>query len=219
MNGRYDTVGLWRLGTGSPFIEAMVGLAVLALAVLGLADIFPWLLASIATIALGAALVFESGAVGRRFSLLAIKERRRAPATSAGWDGITAGFLAGCAGVALGILSLLHIQTTVLVPAAVIAYGVALVMDSRTRLHLSELESEHAGLRGVPLKVARKQAKLLCGLQILAGLGALTPGILAIIKIAPATLSLAALLAVATTVVIFSFPIGRFLNLRAASGL
>jgi 4-hydroxybenzoate polyprenyltransferase len=163
MNGRYDIMGLTRLVSGSPLLEALVGLAVLALAIIGLAHIYPWLLASIATIALGAAFVFESGAIGKRFSMLARDDRTGAVAASATWGGITAGFLAGCAGIALGILSLLHIRTTVLVPVAVILYGAGLIADSLTRLHLSALENEQAGLRGVPLKVAGEQATIFWG--------------------------------------------------------
>ncbi|MDA8305961.1 MAG: hypothetical protein M0Z81_03920 [Deltaproteobacteria bacterium] len=214
MNGEHGTIGVSRLEVGGPMAEAIVGLAGLALAIIGLANVFPWLLASIATIALGAAFVFESGAIGKRFSTLAREETAETTQTSAAWGGITAGFLAGCAGIALGILSILGIATMVLVPVAVIVYGVALLMDSGTRLNLIEMESEHAGLHGMPLKVAKEEASVFAGIQALMGLAAITLGILAIIKIVPLTLSLAALVAVGATVVIFSSPIGRIMSLR-----
>lgn len=59
-------IGLSRIEIGSPLTETIVGLAALALAIIGLSHIFPRVPASIAAIALGAALVFESGGIGRR---------------------------------------------------------------------------------------------------------------------------------------------------------
>ena len=109
---------------------------------------------------------------------------------------MTVGFLAGCAGIALGVLSILGIVPHTLVPAAIIVYGAALVMDSGTRSSLSEMENEHFGVRGVTQEIARESASTLSGIQMLAGLGAITLGILAIIKIVPETLSLVGLLAV-----------------------
>lgn len=204
MNGRYGTIGLFRLEVGGGLTESIVGLAVLALAIIGLAGILPWVLASIATISLGAAFFFESGVIGKRFSMLAKEE----------WSGVTAGFLAGCAGVALGILSILGIDTKLLVPVALIVYGGAYVVDSRTRFILSGMESERAGLQGMSLKVAEESAWIFAGIQVLVGLAAIILGILALMKIYPATLGLAALLAMGATVVFFSSPIGRFFSLR-----
>lgn len=200
MDGRYGTVALWRLEVGGPVIKAIVALAVLALAIIGLAGVFSWLLASVATIALGAAFVFESGAVGKRFLVLAEEA----------WGGVTAGFPAGCVGVALGILSLLSIGTTVLVPVAIIVYGAAFLIESRTRFVLRGLESEHAGLQGMSLKVAKESAWVVAATLVLVGLGAIILGSLSITRIVPATLSLAALLAMGATVAFFSSPIGRF---------
>lgn len=214
MNGKHATFELSMMEVGGPMTEAIVGLAALALAIIGLAHVFPWLLASIATIALGAAFIFEAGTVGRRFSALTKEERTPETETWSGWGGVTSGFLSGCAGVALGILALLGIATTVLVPVAVIIYGVALVMDSGTKVSLSEMESEQAGLHGVSLKVSREAASALSGIQVLMGLGSVALGILAIIKIVPQTLCLVAILAVGSAILIFSSFVRRFLSFR-----
>ncbi|MGC8492593.1 MAG: hypothetical protein ACP5SH_12740 [Syntrophobacteraceae bacterium] len=204
MNGRYGTTALSRFEVGGPLAEALVGMAVLALAIIGLAGVFPWVLASAATIALGAAFIFESGALARRFTLLAQEA----------WGGIPAGFPAGCAGAALGILSILGIATAVLVPVAIIVYGVALAMDGRTRFVLRQMESENAGFSGMSLKVATESARMSAGIQALAGLAAIILGVLALIRIFPPVLSLAALLVIGATAAFYSSPAGRILNPR-----
>ena len=210
MNGRYVPIGLLEFDYGSPVTEAIVGFGALALAILGLAHVFPWVLASVATMALGAALVFESGAVSRRFSLLAGENAGMAAPVQNAWSGITAGFVAGCAGIALGILSILAIRTSVLVPAAIIIYGAGLIIDSRMRLTLREMESEQAGLPGAALKVSREQGKVFLSIQLIVGLAVIVLGILAIMRIEPETLSLTALLTMGATVVLFSLPNGKF---------
>jgi hypothetical protein len=88
-----------------------------ALAIIGFAHIFPWMLASISTIALGAAFVFEAGAVGARFSAVAHETQASQRTETWGrWSGMTAGFLAGCAGIALRLLTIydsdLNLQLT-----------------------------------------------------------------------------------------------------------
>ncbi|MDR3554000.1 MAG: hypothetical protein P4L55_04540 [Syntrophobacteraceae bacterium] len=216
MNGERGTVQTSKLavGSGNTVAEAIVGLGALALAIIGLANIYPWLLASIATIALGAAFVFEAGDVGRRFSSLVTEEQTVRSGSWSAWGGMTVGFLGGCAGIALGVLSILGIVPHTLVPAAVIVYGAALVMDSGTKSSLSEMENEHFGVRGVPQEIARESASTLSGIQMLAGLGAITLGILAIIKIVPETLTLVGLLAVGAAVLMAGSLVSRYVSFR-----
>ncbi|MFZ0932329.1 MAG: hypothetical protein WAN11_27265 [Syntrophobacteraceae bacterium] len=196
-----------RMAAGTSFIEGLVGLAAVALAIIGLAHIYPWLLASISTIALGAAFVFESGAIGARFSALA-QDTQGSETASSKWSGITAGFLAGCAGIALGILALLGVEQTVLIPVATIVFGAALIMDSGIRVRLSAMESERFSLQGVGREVAREAASASSGIQVLFGLGGITLGILAVIGISPQTLSLVALLGVGAAVLVVGSLVG-----------
>ena len=60
---------------GGSIAEGLSGIAAVALAIIGLAHVFPLLMASIATIALGAALAFEGGAISARYAAL-IEESR-----------------------------------------------------------------------------------------------------------------------------------------------
>lgn len=214
MNGEHGTIQPSRMAMGNTVAEALVGLGALALAIIGLAHVYPWLLASVATIALGAAFVFESGDVGRRFAVLASEERDVTPETLNAWGGMTAGFLSGCAGIALGVLSILGIVPHTLVPIAIIVYGTALVMDNGTRSSLSELENERSGAGEFSQAIARESASALSGIQMLVGLGAITLGILAIIKIVPVTLSLVALLAVGAALLMAGSLVSRFVAFR-----
>lgn len=209
MNGEHSTVS--RVAVGNTVAEAIVGLGSIAVAIIGLAHVYPWLLAAIATIALGAAFVFEAGDVGRRFSSLAAEDTTL---TSETWGGMTAGFLSGCAGIALGVLAILGIVPHTLIPIAIIVYGATLVMDSGTHSSLSELENQRFGVRGFSQQIARESASALSGIQVLVGLGAVTLGILAIINIVPETLCLVALLAVGAAVLMSGSLVSRVMSFR-----
>lgn len=187
-------IGPSRIETGSSMAEILVGVSAVGLAIVGLANIYPWVLASIATIALGAAFIFEIGSVGQRFSSLAPEDR--AMSGSSGMGNITAEFMLGCAGIALGILALIGIVPTVLVPIAVALYGVALFMESGARADLGEFESEFSRSR------SQTAVETASPILPLAGLGALTLGILGIVRIVPLTLSLVGLLLVGAAVLI-----------------
>lgn len=182
-----------RVAVGTSFIEGLTGLGAIALAIIGLAGVFPRILLGVATIALGAALLFEAGSVAARFSALMALSSAGSNQGSR-YGGITAGFLAGAAGIALGILALLGIVPLVLVPIAVIAFGVSMIMDSGVNVRLSTLENEASGSEGLSREVARESAAASTGIQVLAGLGAITLGIIALTGINPLVLSLIGML-------------------------
>lgn len=187
-----------KVAAGTSFIEGLTGLAAIALAVIALAGVFPRILLSIATIALGAALLFEAGSVAARFSALMAESVNVATGSYqvSRWGGMTTGFLSGVAGIALGILSLLAIYPMVLVPIAVIAFGVAMIMDSGVNARLSALETEVAGFTGISKEVVRESAATSTGIQVIAGLSAVTLGILSLVGINPMALSLVGILTV-----------------------
>jgi hypothetical protein len=102
---------------GGSITEALCGAAVVVLAIIGLAGTFPGYLASIATIAFGVALLAQGSALAARHTRLlheALPHEWETRAELGG--GMGAEFLAGGAGVVLGILGLLGIGTAVLVP-------------------------------------------------------------------------------------------------------
>lgn len=195
-----------KVAAGTSFIEGITGIGAVALSIIGLANIFPLVLASIATIALGAALLFEAGAVAARFSALMSVPGDTATTTSR-WGGMTSTFLAGAAGIALGILSLLGISPMVLIPIAAIVFGSALIMDSGVNARLAQLEASREAPE-LSDDVARESAMASSGIEVLVGLGAITLGVLALVGFNTLTLTLVALLSVGSAVLLSGSIIG-----------
>jgi hypothetical protein len=108
---------------GGSMGEAVAGIAAVVLAIVGLAGLYPVYLTAIASIVLGVALLLQGGAVAARFSqLLAEAAGTRLTNRELG-GGMSAEFLAGAAGVVLGILALLRVFPEVLLPVAAIVFG------------------------------------------------------------------------------------------------
>ena len=179
---------------GTSVAGRIAGIAAVAISIIGLAHLFPEILVSIATLAVGVALLFEGGAVAARFSGLI--QEMETPEDGVRWGGMTAEFLAGATGIALGILALLHLAPMVLVPIAAIVYGCALILDSGVNNRLSALEARKNGIRGWKATVARESASATSNIHVLVGLTAVTLGILALVGFAPMVLSLVAMLGI-----------------------
>ena len=179
---------------GGSLAEGIVGTGGMALAILGLAGVYPGLMLSVSTIAVGAALLFEGGAVASRLSHLMAATQGRME-TEIG-SGVTAEFIGGLTGLALGILSLLGVLSSTLIPIAAIIYGGSLIMGagvtSRINAFAISRSTESEGFR----QIAHEAPSAASGVQILIGLAAITLGILALVNISPLTLSLVAMLAV-----------------------
>src|SRR5262249_28083397 len=106
---------------GGSMTEALCGAGTVVLALLGLAGIMQGMLASIATIVFGVALLAQGGAIAARFSRLVHETQPYEwnTRTELG-GGMSAEFLGGGAGLVLGVLGLLGVATSVLIPIAVI---------------------------------------------------------------------------------------------------
>lgn len=208
MNGEHsDAIRTLKVGAGVSIVEGITGLAAIALAIIGLAHVDPWVLASIAAIALGAALVFESGSMTARFSALE-SESPNESVNWLKWSTATSEFFLGCGGVVLGILGLLSIHPAVLVPVAVIVYGTALMVDSAIRMRLRKLETKRLDWTSFASS----------GPQVFIGLGGITLGILAIVGLASQALTLVGLLSVGAAVLITgSLVTGRSISLYRRS--
>lgn len=178
---------------GGTVAEAIVGAAAVVLAVLGLANIWPGYMASIATIAVGAALLFQGGAVAARYADLA----KRTGASEVG-GGVSAEILGGAAGIALGVLALLNIMPATLTPVAIIVFGGALIIGSAATARLNSLSTWRMSERA--RDVTRGAIEMASGTEVLIGIGAVVLGILALLGMAPRTLVLIALLALGATV-------------------
>lgn len=171
---------------GGAALEAVAAVGAIVLAILGLADVLPRYLAPIGTIVLGGAFLAEGGVNAARCSRVAGESLTSPDALG----GLTSEVLAGIAGIVLGVLALIGIAPTLLLPIAVIAFGAALVMGGAIT---SRVSTSYQG--AVPGERFGRTALLgASGAEVLAGIGACVLGILALIGLSPMTLVLVALL-------------------------
>jgi hypothetical protein len=122
--------------------------------------------------------------------------------------GITAEFLAGMAGIVLGILALLRIVPMTLLSVAVITYGATLMLTSGESVLLNSFVAKD---NAIMHQLMRCMSLAAAGAQVLAGLAALVLGILALVGIASMTMVLVALLATGTSILLRSSALGGFL--------
>jgi hypothetical protein len=191
------------------FADAVGGLVTIVLAILGLANIIPETMVPIATIVFGVALLIQGGTLLSEYAHL-IFPAGAAPGSSVGQFGggsLAAVFLAGAAGIVLGVLALLGINPTVLTSAAIISFGAALMLSSNSVWNLHHLRrdslsaQEHTPASGSEV-LANEMAIGSAGMQALAGLAAIVLGILALAGNNPVVLALVALLALGGTLIL-----------------
>lgn len=192
---RWDEATLHTLASGS-IVEAVGGAAALVLAILGLATVMPHTLAAVATIAIGVALLAEGAAIAGRYArIVARSDMTRVSAAELG-GGTSAEFVAGGAGVVLGLLSLLGVAPVSLTAVAAIVFGGALLLGSGATYRLRAPGQEHEA------ETTREMVQAASGAQVLVGLSSAVLGIVALVGIAPETLTLVALLSVGATIVL-----------------
>ena len=205
-HGQFSAVGesgrTRRFAAGGLWFEGAGGAAAGVLAIIALAGILPIGLMPIAVIGIGVSLVFEGGAVGARFSRLLAASGERAAGHTELSGGVTAEFMAGAAGIVMGVLALVGIAPLELSSAAVVLYGGALLLGSgiMSRLHYFEITSGQTNEN--VLQLARDAVAVSAGAQILAGLGAATLGILALAGINPMNLTLTGLLSLGVAILL-----------------
>jgi hypothetical protein len=191
---------------GGSTIEAIGGIGAVILAILGLAQIRPLMMASIATILVGASLVIGGAAVAARFSDVARPEGTRSKESTQLGAGLSAELLGGIAGVVLGVLALIGTSPMVLIPVSVIIFGAALIIGTATSARLDDLGAGYRGGRAGD--AGHKAVSAATGAQVLVGIAAVVLGALALFEISPLVLSLAALLAVGATILLHGSAVG-----------
>lgn len=113
---------------GGSLMEAFGAIATVALAIVGLARIWPTTMAAIAAIVVGAATLVEAGAFGLQSS----RERSHAGGEDKLAEGATGvDLLGGLAAVVLGILALLGVASVSLVAIAVLTLGATFTFTGR----------------------------------------------------------------------------------------
>jgi len=190
---------------GSSIAEAAAAGAAAVLAIIGLAGTRTFLMMSIATITLGAAFLLREGGIVSQ-SLRNGMRGSDVFSEQVLTSGLTASTIAGVAGVALGILALVDVDPTILVPAMVIVFGGAILMDNAAGSSQRAPRMDALGTIGTTSGG---------GGELLVGVGATALGILALVGVAPVTLSLVGLLALGAA----TFLVGGAFSAKAVSAL
>ncbi len=201
-----------RIASGSA-AEGVGGAGAIALAIIGLAGVVPGYMVSVATIAIGAALLLEGSAISARYTELR-DETSHSPERSAQLaGGKTAEFLGGVGGIVLGILALGGIGTIVLTSVAAIVFGGALLFGAGATARVSTLAAPKG--RESTSQAVTEVISAAAGAQVFIGVGSVTLGILALVGLSPTILALVAMLSVGAGI-LFS---GSALARRMMNGL
>lgn len=172
-----ETRSVTRMQTIESLTEAAGGVAVVILAIIGLAGALPAELAAIAVIVLGAALLAEAGTVTGEFNrALALPSGAGFPMN--GSTGIQ--IIAGGAILILGILALIGVHAMILPEVAVIVAGGLLILSAGTLQQVSALRMLGSDAPEVQQMYARISVSSVAGAQVLAGATAIVLGILAL---------------------------------------
>jgi len=171
-------------------VEAIGGIAAIVLAILGLLSLVAQTLASIGVIVIGLAMLFEGTAILSRYGRLSRISGGSANLTG----GVTLEFLGGLGVLVLGILALLTIAPMRLLSIGVIAYGVTLLLSAGTMARLNSIDAFNEPGERHQAHLMSEAVMGSTALEMLAGVGGIVLGILALIGIHALTLILIAIL-------------------------
>jgi hypothetical protein len=211
----YGNKALLEIETTGSVVEATTGIAVVVLAIIGLAHAGLGIFGAIGAIVLGAALLAQGGAVAAEYSkLLSVITGGTLGAIELG-GGMTVEVLAGGSIVVLGILALIGFSPDVLISAGVIAVGASLILGAAGLQRLNTLKVQASGLSELAQQVAQGAVACAVTAQVLCGGAAIVLGILALTLPAHSTvLMLIGLLVLGATVAISGTALtGRLLRL------
>lgn len=189
--------GLGIMATGST-IETLTGAGAIVLTALGLAQFVPHLLLNIAIIVVGGGLFLRGAAVATEYSRLVRESGGTVTAGASPSGGASSELVAGAVGIILGVLALLSVTPQVLAPVALVVLAVGLMMNSMTDARISKLRLAMSGIEGHVREASISAAWADSSTQMLAGIGALVLGALALLSFNPWVLTLVGILALGT---------------------
>ncbi len=181
------------IAAGGSMVESLAGVTAAILAILGLAGVDPLYMLTIAIIAIGVALLAEGAAV-------AAKSHATGSLADAG---MSAEFLAGIAGIVLGVLALLGMMPIVLSAAAMLVFGGALLLGAGAGTELAS--TVHPMRMG---ETTRKATMGAAGAKVLVALAVIVLGILALVGFEPTLLLLVAALALGAVLLLNGLAVG-----------
>lgn len=183
--------------------EGAAGIAAIVLAVIALAGVSAGTLASIITIVIGVGLMVQA------FNSAAEASKLMPAGAAAGLHTADAGgevmvdCLAGIAGIILGVLALVGINTAHLVPAALIVFGGALLLDGAIGMRPKTATTANTAAGPVQI-VSYQGAAAAGGMEILIGIAAIVLGILSLIFMTSWVLVLVGFIAVGAALLMVS---------------
>ncbi|NVB83719.1 MAG: hypothetical protein HOV81_35420 [Kofleriaceae bacterium] len=183
---------------GGTSLETLGGLVAIVVCLVGFSQM-PFQMAAVGAIAIGLALFAQGAAVAARWrdTVRRIEGMKLPPQELAG--GVSTEVFGGLTGVVLGILALLGVKPLVLLPAAAIVFGGALLLGGAAQPDLVYLAPERNP------RVARQTYSAIQtsgGVMVLVGVASAVLGILGVLKVGPVlTLSLVAYLAIGAALV------------------
>jgi hypothetical protein len=172
----------------SAILESIGALATIALAVVGLAGALPTVMAAIATIVLGAAILIEGGAFAARFSEGV--SRSGTTGQPLEWsERLSIEFLGGLTGIVLGVLALLGTAPLTLLSVAALVYGVTFMLGGISMgSHSQSILGFAAVVLGIVAIVGLSPMPLVLAALATLGASALLAGSAAYAKFAPGML-------------------------------
>jgi hypothetical protein len=197
-----DARRVWESVASGSFTEMIAGGGALALAIVALAGVLPSVLAAIATIVVGAGLLFAGLGVAARYAEVSVEIGDEPAENTELTAGMTAEFVTGAAGIVLGILALLGTVPAILLPVAAIVIGAGLLLSAGVTSRLNGLTLERVATSEGGRRLAREAVTAAAGTQALVGIGATVLGILALVGTAAMTLILVALLSLGSAMLL-----------------
>ena len=188
--------------------EGFASIGAVVLAIIGLANGFPQIVLPVASIVVGAALLFEGGAVTARFSNLLSLARVPAEAGELGY-GMTAEFAGGVTGIVLGVLALIGIQPITLMAVAAIVFGASLLLSAASAARINSAAFQTSEQREAVREVMKGAVYSNGGLQIMAGIGVVTLGILTLTLMHNAMLPLVSMLVLGAAILFSGAAVSR----------
>lgn len=188
-----DTVAAATL-TGGSSLELIGGGAAVVLSIIGLSGYMPLYMTSIATIAIGGALLaYGAAGAARVVGAMQRLEADRVTRIELG-AGLGSEIFGGAGGIALGILALAGVMPFTLLSVAAIVFGGAIILGAPAQNDLARLAPDRDRRVG---RLTFEAVEASMGAMVLAGISSIVLGILAVIQVGPAlTLVMCSMLAV-----------------------
>ncbi len=159
---------------------------------------------AISVLGISAAFLFQGVAIGARLSnWLAQHSTNRLERIEFG-GGVTTEFLAGCAGLVFGVLSLLGVVPAILAAVSALIFGTALLFGGGVTARLSRLRPSRLEESERYWRQANETVSAVTSIQMLVGVSAIVLGILSLVGTVPLTLALVATLAIGSAAMISS---------------